>query len=83
MMHSKRIGLSTLYLIVGCILVSAPIFIDLSRLSVQTSSPLLFTAMSIGLFPDFVDTGFPAFFNLVVASEQILKNPPSFPQDTQ
>ena len=49
---------------VGCIFVLVTIFIDLSQVSVQTSSPLLVTAMSISIFPDFADTGFLHFGTL-------------------
>ena len=68
-------------MIVDCIFVFVTIFIDYFQVSVQTSSPLLVMAMSIGIFPDFPDD--PAFWNFVVDSDHIAQKPSSFPQDTQ
>ena len=51
-------------MIVECLFMLVTIFIDYFQVSVQTSSPLFFTAMSIGIFPDFADTDFLHFGTL-------------------
>ena len=55
----------------------------ISKCRYKQTLPLLVTAMSTGSFPDFADTGFPTFWNFMVASDDIAKKPPAIPQDAQ